>query len=303
MDPLNKWMVGLDLTSIDHSVIKYTKLLHDILKPQRIEFVHMASWLPDAVHVHLPDQMKAPGYEELLAEVEKEVLQYFSKDDPISCEVMEGSVQFDLWRDTYLKEVDLFIVGSKEKHQGRGLFPKKFVRKSFCSVLFVPEEIPTELSRIWVPVDFSEASGDALNFALQLTQQLESSPEVCVQHVYEMPHAYYYEGFPRDEIMRAVREVAESQFEEFNTTYNQYRLPVTSIFTPLITSYASDHIKNEAETQQASLILIAAGGRSRFSKFFLGSETEKLVQLEKKVPLLVLKERKDYVGLWDLINP
>ena len=296
-------MVALDLTDIDHSVVKYTKQLYEILKPQSIEFVHMAHWISKVLRENLPDDLKTPSYEDLLADMEKVVFQYFNQDDPISCEVLEGSVQFELWRDTYIKEIDLLIAGSKEKHKGRGLFPKKFVRKSFCSVLFVPMEIPKGLERIWVPVDFSEASGEALKFSLQLAHKMDPNPEVCVQHVYEMPHAYYYEGFPRDEIMRAVREAAEELFQEFNKTYNEYDLPITPVFTPLVTSYASDHIAKESEARDADLVVNAAGGRSRFSKFFLGSETERLVQMEKQLPLLILKKRKDYVGLWDLVNP
>ncbi len=302
MESLKNWMVGLDLSEIDDSVIKFTKMLSDVLKPDRIEFMHMVPWLPDEVSTKLSNEVRMPSYDGLMQEVEDKVFKHFTGNDPIFCEVMEGSVQFDLWQESYVKQTDLFIAGSKDKHQGRGLFPKKFVRKSVCSVLFIPKELPANISNVWIPIDFSEASGQAFNQGLHMAQEFTPVPKISLQHVYEMPHAYYYEGFPKDEIMRAVRELAEQQFEEFNKKYNPYELEVASLFTPLAGSYAADHIKREAEQGQASLILAASSGRSRFSKFFLGSETERLVQQEKKIPLLILKHKKEQLKLWDLIN-
>jgi len=296
-------MVGLDLTDIDESVLKYTKLLSDIIHPKYIEFVHIVHKLSDAVHIHLPNNLNYPSSDDLLEEMEKIVFKYFTGNDPITCEILEGSVKFDLWRESYLKDIDLFIAGSKEKHLGRGMIPKKFVRKSFCSVLFVPAEIPKGISKIWMPVDFSEPSGEAFDQALHLAQEADPPAEICAHHIYEMPHAYYYEGFPRDEIMRAIREEAEKKYQEFNKQYNLHNLPTTPFFTALRKSYAADHLKMDAEKQQADLIMIASGGRSRFSKFFLGSETEQLVQKEKQIPLLILKNKSEQVRLWDLLNP
>jgi nucleotide-binding universal stress UspA family protein len=121
--------------------------------------------------------------------------------------------------------------------------------------------------------------------------------------VYQLPHAYYYEGFPRDEIMRAVRKEAEIHFEEFTKKYNTKMLPLKSRFTEIHQSYVANGIRMEAERESANLIVMAAGGKSRFSRFFLGSETEELLQTEKKVPLLIIKKKMEHVRLWDLVNP
>ena len=303
MESLNKWLVGLDLTDLDQSIIKYTKLLSDVLHPQHIEFVYVAHRLSDSVHIHMPQSLKYPSHEELGKIVEEEVFKYFSEDDPVSCKILDGTVKFDLWRESYIRDIDLFIAGSKPKHKGRGLFPKKFVRKSFCSVLFIPEETPESISKIWVPIDFSDSSGEALNQALHLSQTAEPPAQVYAHHVYQLPHLYYYEGFPRVDIMRAVRQEAENQYVEFVKKYNPNTLPLISYFTELIQSHAANSIKQEAERQSADLIVMAAGGKSRFSRFFLGSETEELLQTEKKVSLLILKKKMEHVRLWDLVNP
>lgn len=303
MELLKKWLVGLDLTPMDDSVLKFTKLLSEILHPERIEFMHIVPQLSDAVNVHLSYSIPLPSYDDLLEQVEKKVFQYFSGKDPIACEVVEGMVQFDLWRESYQKEIDLFIAGSKAKHQGRGLLPRKFVRKSFCSVLFVPQQVPKALKKLWVPVEFSELCGMALEQALDLSSKVKPPAEVCVQHVYDMPHAYYYHGFPKDEIMQTVKEDVQNEFQKFNKKYNPKNIPLQPVFTVMKQPYAADHIQSEAERMHADLILMASGARSRFSKIILGSETEHLVQEEKQLPLLVLKKKKDQVKLWDLVNP
>ncbi len=303
MESLNKWLVGLDLTDLDQSIIKYTKLMSDVLHPQHIEFVYIAHILSDSVHIHMPNSMKYPSHEELLQSIEKEVFKCFSENDRISCRILEGTVKFDLWRESYIKDIDLFIAGSKQKHKGRGLIPQKFVRKSFCSVLFIPENAPNKISKIWVPVDFSESSGEALTWALQISQEVDPPAQVQAHHVYQLPNAYYYEGSPRDEIMRAIKLEAENHYLEFAKQYNPNTLPLSSCFTELLESYAANSIKQEAERQSTDLIVMAAGGKSRWSKFFLGSKTEELVHIEKQVPLLILKNKIEHVRLWDLVNP
>jgi nucleotide-binding universal stress UspA family protein len=47
---------------------------------------------------------------------------------------------------------------------------------------------------------------------------------------------------------------------------------------------------------------MGAGGRSRLSKIFLGSETEHMVQIETTVPLLIVKKKQNHVRLWDLMD-
>jgi nucleotide-binding universal stress UspA family protein len=302
METLNKWLVGLDLTEHDQSIISYTKKLSDILHPEHIEFVFIAQRLPDSIHVHLPDELKYPAYDDLFQQLKQEVHQYFGVADPVSCEVLDGPVQFDLWHETFVKDVDLFIAGSKPKHKGRGLFPKKFIRKSFCSVLFVPMDAPDTIEKIWVPTDFSEPSGQALELALHMSTKSDPPGLVWLHHIYQLPHAYYYEGFPKNEILEVIRKDAETQMASFVLAHNPGNEPIETRFTEIYQSYAADNIKMEAEGAAADLIVMASGGRSRFSKFFLGSETEQLVQQEVQVPLMVLKKKTDHVRLRDLYS-
>jgi nucleotide-binding universal stress UspA family protein len=303
MEPLNKWLVGLDLTDHDPSILAYTKLLSDILEPDHIEFVYIADRLPDAVHIHLPEELKYPTADEFLEELNQEVRQYFPDLDHISCEVLQGPVQFDLWHETWEKEIDLFIAGSKPKHKGRGLIPRRFVRKSFCSVLLVPFHAPKQIDRIWIPTDFSERSGKAYELAIQLASQMKQKPELSLHHVYQLPHAYFYKGFPKETILEAIKQTAEDKCKAFNKQYNTHGFPNKVIYSKLSGTYIATDIQSQAMNHQADLILMAAGGKSRFSNLFLGSETEQMAQHEHQIPLFIVKQKRDYVKLWDLVSP
>ena len=302
MNSLNKWLIALDLTEHDQSILKYSSLLSDILSPEHIEFVFIAQRLPDSVHAHLPNELSYPSYDDLLEKLKATAQPYFGETDHVRYEVLDGPVQFDLWHETFEKDIDLFIAGAKPKHKGRGLMPKKFVRKSFCSVLFVPSVIPENINKIWVPSDFSDNSGQALDLALNMYSNMDPNPEICVHHIYQLPHAYYYHEFPKNQILDAIRQEAETEFVEFTKNRVPDNIPINSCFSEIYNSYASNNIKEESEKADADLILMASGGRSRFAKFLLGSETDRLIELEVNVPLLILKEKKEHVKLWDLMS-
>jgi len=163
MENFKNWMVGLDLTSVDETILAYTQYLAEIFSPEKIHFVHIAN--PEAL------SGKEPNKEAIKAEMEVLVGGYFKDHPGTICEVYDGKPLFELWRESYLHNTDLFIVGSKHLENGRGIMPKKFVRKSFCSVLFIPEGTKPRIDKILVPTDFSEYSSVALQSAIEISKK------------------------------------------------------------------------------------------------------------------------------------
>ncbi len=302
MEKFKNWLVGLDFSEIDHSVISYTHFLSRIFRPREIEFVHVTEKIPDSVHDHLSQSLPIPGYEELVARMESAVGKIFGDQPGLSFEILDGAVNQELWTETYLKNTDLVIAGHKLPHLGRCLKINKFIHSSFCSVLLVPQRVHSSISKIWVPTDFSSASGNALDQALHLANEVNPPAEVYVHHVFSMPHAYYYQNFPEAEIMNAVKTDAERKCAKFCEKVNTYKLPLISVFTEQTKAYAAEHIKSEAESRQVDLLLIAASGRSKFTKILLGSEVRALVNLHPEIPLLILKDKSSHFRLWELMK-
>jgi len=301
MENLKTWMVGLDFTEIDQTVVVYVKQLAQVLKPKKIHFVHIHPFWPDVIHVHLPKEIREPDLEEMKNKMESAVHQEFQPSDLIDCLILEGRPSFDLWRETYLLDIDLFVAGSKPKHKGRGIMPRKFVKKSFCSVLFVPEGAALSIEKIWIPTDFSEYGVWALEQAAQIASTSSNTQLIC-QHVYQYPHAYYYHDFPNMDVHSLIKEHAESSYEKFIASVDLNGISIQPYYNLREHTTIAQHVQEEAEAQEADLIVMASGGRSQISQMFLGSTTDKLVQLEHEIPLLILKHKKKQVYFWDILT-
>ena len=289
MKSLNHWMVGLDFTSGDNSLLDYVAYLAKQLRPARIRFVHLLQ------PVDVLEEMKRYLPEEALLttdaareKLRKQVQPHFS-DLEITYEVYEDTSSFQLWQKAQELEVDLFFAGSKPKEEGRGILAHKFVRKSGCSVCFVPKDVSPRLQKVLVPLDFSDYAVVALRQAVKIARQQAGCQVVCL-HVFELPHAYYYDHFPRQQLTELVEQRARREYETFLQKVDSPGVEIEVILRLREHSYVAEHIREEAETQQADLILMSAGGQSAISRLLLGSESERIVQMEKDIPVLILKE-------------
>ena len=296
-------MVGLDFSEADEPLIEYVAYLAHYLHPQQIYFVHVRKpfEVPEEMKKYLPDG-KIPTRESIRVELEARVRPYFHQDeDHVICKVYEGATDFQLWREAYRHDIDLFLAGSKLKSHGRGLLPQKFVRKSTGSVCFVPEGYGRTLRKIVVPTDFSEDATRALSTAVAVAQQKDDCRLVCL-HVYELPHAYYYDQFPRQRYAELMEGKARQEYEQWIKNVDTQGVPIEPIFRLLEYPYVAEHIQREAEAQQADLILMSSGGHSLLSRIFLGSEAGRIVTMEKNIPVMIIKEKDRNIGLWEILT-
>jgi len=174
------------------------------------------------------------------------------------CEVYDGKPLFELWRESYLHNTDLFIVGSKHPENGRGIMPKKFVRKSFCSVLFIPEGTKPRIDKILVPTDFSEYSSVALQSAIEISKKVHSG--ILVHHVIDQPSSYGDKS--RQEVIDSMMKKAEEEYNQFIGQFPPSHLSIEPLFGVREYSYVAEHIKNEAEIKKVNLLIMSAGKRS-----------------------------------------
>ncbi len=295
-------MVGLDFSEADQSLIAYTAHLAGYLHPQEIRFVHVKP------NFEMPDEMKKYlseaeiTLESIQSKMEELVSPFFpEKKVEIICEVYDDRSGFELWQEAHQRSVDLFFVGSKSKDYGQGRLAQKLVRKSTCSVCFVPSDYKLEISKILIPTDFSERSALAVETAVHVARYQADCQLVCL-NVFELPHAYYYNEFPRQQYITLMEDKSRREYEQFISNIDTQNVSVNSVFRLLEFSYVAEHIQQEAENQQADLIIMSAGGQSVLSRLFLGSEAERIVQMEKNIPLLILKDQEKDANLWETIT-
>jgi nucleotide-binding universal stress UspA family protein len=296
MQEMKKWMVGLDLTEFDDHLIGYTHYLSRFFDPEEIVFVHVKK------SVEIPSRFRKveeKSREDIKEEMEKKVFALFDpKLSPVKCEVHAGNPSFELWRETYLHHTDLFIVGEKKQEYGRRITPEKFIKKSFCSVLFVPIEA-SDIKSVWVPVDLSENSRDAVEVASHFNELHDGGKLYC-HYVFETPNLNLIKEELHQEYIDFYREESEKGMKSFLEGFDIPNLE--TVYTQWTKEDVANHIQEEAESHDADIIVMTSRGHSGITNLLLGSTSNELITLEKKLPLLILKKRIDKVRAWDVLT-
>jgi nucleotide-binding universal stress UspA family protein len=298
-------MVGLDLTLMDKPLIEYAAFLHHYFQPQKIYFVNIQEDLdvPDDIREQFPE-FAEPRDEVIKQEMKEKVGTYFPDyaSFDVEFDVIEGSPRKEMLRWVHVKNIDLLLVGRKKELKGSGLLPQQLARKVPCSVLFIPEKTRMSLRELLVPLDFSEFSRMALEEALEIGK---TDQEVTIHalHTYEVPQFYKKTGKTEKEFAIIMQEHAKERYQEFVQEINLNGTRVAPLLTlnqKRISPAVMIHDK--AHEQGVDMIIIGARGRDNLSALFLGSVSEKLIQLSGDIPILVIKRKNKTFSLFDLIE-
>jgi universal stress protein A len=145
-----------------------------------------------------------------------------------------------------------------------------------------------EIRCILVPLDFSEAAGAVLDWAIHLADEHHS--RIVLFHAYHLPVEFQQlEGayLPPDFWANVKAEAAES----LNRYAEQVRSRGIAVETVVTEGYAATAIVDEIETQQADLVVIGTHGLSGLKHLLLGSIAERVVQ-KAPCPVLTVKTPK-----------
>jgi len=296
MKTYKKWIVGLDLSDFDVHLISYVHFLAQFLIPDEIYFIHIKK------RIEIPNHylaLREKTKEELLGILEDRVFMAFKDRSSIKCEVHEGTPEFDIWRESYLHHCDLIILGEKAVLEARKIVPEKLLRKSFCSVLFVPENT-RPINHVWVPVDATENAKESVRIALELTSN-DKNAKITLHNIIDYPSTDVIKPELKTEYRSYFKKQTEEKIREV-LSFIPKEVKYEIKFTERLYANVADHIKEEAESANADFIIMSSGGKSRFSALFLGSVTLDLVKLEKDVPLLIVKSKIDKVQAWDILT-
>ena len=202
------------------------------------------------------------------------------------------------------EDSDLVIVGTKGKtglqHVLLGSTAERVIRGAPCPVLTVRTE-PTDaeqeegatsrsvsLERILVPVDFSDCSLDALEYAAVVAQQAKAS--LMLLHVLE-PVSYGLDfTLGHSRAREHVRETWTKRLEELASSLKMTGLPIAS---QLRGGFPVDSILDSAQILPCDLIVMGTHGRRGLSHAYSGSVAEAVL---RKAPCPVLTVRSLKLG-------
>lgn len=296
MRKFNRIIVALDNSPFDEKLIRYFDKFCDLVSPKKIHFVFVDKdlELPPGMKLSFEDQAGiTKSKDELLKEIlEKKVKIGLGNRHgaTVSIDVLEGNPLKEILHWVKVKEADLLVLGNKKMSEGSGVMAKRIARHTDCDVLFIPETSHESIRKILVPVDFSEHSRKAMQGAIDLAAELSHTSITCF-HTFDVPLTgnpsinMSYERFEEDmaafKLEALQKYVAGFDLEGIEvqpkTAVNESGNPARQIH-----SFALKHF--------CDLIVIGAKGRSTLERVLLGSVTEKLLSLDKEVPVLVLRK-------------
>lgn len=305
MANFKRWMVGIDFSSADAALLKYTKMLAEMVNPSVIYFVHAERDLdlPEEAMYELGIDMRKPADESLLQALQEKIAPYFEQnhDCQVVCQVVEGEPFREMLHWSHIKNVDLLVVGKKAKENGKGVLPQKLARKVDCSVVFVPEDLENAapIKTILLPMDFSKKSKLAVDIAVQLFG--ENAIELVAANSYALPLGWEKTGKTREEFDDVMRKHAIRKFEHFLDGYSGHQLNIRSIFEIDGNNEPSEEILHMAEVSRADLVMVGARGKSDLATMVLGSTTEKILSHDKQIPIFVIKQKGEAMGFLEAL--
>jgi len=278
-------VVGLTLTARDDGLIRYVAMVAGMGILKKVQFIHV---VPERAGPLTADDER---WDKLRATV-----QACFADAPAAIEVRSalvcGPVVDSILHAVAAEPTDLLFLGKQERADGRRTLARRLAMQAPCSLWVVPDGAAARLSRILVPIDFSDHAVAAMRLALALTRRAPAA--TCLPlHVYFADSALAPEA-----CSQRLRGEREGEYRAFITRLNHHALDVQPAFTE--GAQVSRTICAAAQAQAADLMVMAPRGRSRSAAVLLGSTTEDTL-LEARTPLLIVRCAGKRSGLLRLL--
>ena len=154
-----------------------------------------------------------------------------------------------------------------------------------------------QLERILCPIDFSEFSVKAYDYAQSLAWHYKA--ELLVQHVL-YSHPAFYTDAAYKEICQKLRTDALRKLREFTKRRTRTKVQPQCVVQDGI---ASDQILSFAEAQAVNLIVMGTHGLRGIDRLMLGSVTERVLRKARCPVLAVRKPVHDVVSPGENADP
>lgn len=224
---------------------------------------------------------------------------------PIEIVISQGTATAnEILKQANAMHADLLVIGT----HGRSGFDRlvlgsvteKVLRKAECPVLTVPRRAPDAVptaavvfKRILCPVDFSDCSMHALNYATSLAQEADAHLTVLHVMTYEMEltpdmseSLIAYGHLNAADFRRACEENSRERLRAaVSDTVRAY----CTVETMLATGKPYREILRVAAEQRADLIVMGVQGRGVTDLMFFGSTTQHVVR-QATCPVLTLRK-------------
>ena len=165
------------------------------------------------------------------------------------------------------------------------------------------QKIATEKSikRILVPIDFSEASHNAFEYAMHIAEMLDAS--LSVLHVYQGLHAdiSYIPAQLVSALLEEKLEKANSLLRDYLSEAKTNLGKSVKVSSHLRSGKAPSEIVRFAEEQDADLIIIGTQGTNSPSEQILGSIAARVIQRSSSCPVLAIPSKAKFSPIYKIM--
>ncbi len=305
MYPIKKVIIGLDLKKLDQTMVEFADFLANAPAVEDIYFVNVIKnlYVPKEVLKEFPEMVEN-AIKERKTEMEKKVAD-FSTGEPnvkFHFNVLNGKIADSILKFTKEKDIDLIVMGRREKANESGALSQRLARRSACSLLIIPEGTSPKMDRILVPSDFSDYSKLALEEAINIAHYNHNSTEITIQNVFTVPTGYHYTGKSFEEFTEVMRENAVKNYNKFIKKFDTKDIKIKAVYSQDTNEDVTTDIIDKAREINANAIIIGAKGRTSTTAFFLGSITERLIQLDNDIPLMIVRPKGKNAGFLEFLK-
>jgi nucleotide-binding universal stress UspA family protein len=167
------------------------------------------------------------------------------------------------------------------------------VRKTPCSVFVLPHAVALPFERILVPVDFSQASREAFEFAVRLAQRQPKS-FVEALHVCNVPVGYYKTGQSYESFGNILKQQANEHAVNWMAEIRPAGVTVNWRFE--VRDSAASAIVAAAEEDEMNLVVLGGHGLSLPAGALLGHTADAVCSRIRR-PFLCVKRKGQVVHL------
>jgi nucleotide-binding universal stress UspA family protein len=155
------------------------------------------------------------------------------------------------------------------------------------------------MKRVLVPIDFSEASMNALEFGLQLANMLKA--DLRVMHVVTGKH--YAPSFDNDSTELLIRGRVDEWMEKIkNDVAHRYQVYNGTFDVKIREGNVTREIANQAKYDDTSLIVLGSHGISGFEDKWIGSNAYRVVS-NINCPIMLVRKNVAWKPLRQIVLP
>lgn len=302
MYKFDKILVALDNSLMDEELIRSAGYIGHLSESKEVHFINVIKDFetPENLLKQFPDLINN-ALKERKASLEEKVKKHFRNDKPkVTIKVIKGHILKEILSYSSTVKSDLIIVGRKNEREGGGILNTRLARRASCSLMIIPIESAFKVENILVPIDFSEHSTLAFELAVRIARK--TGAKITTQNVYQIPVGYHYTGKSKKEFANVMESHASKAFEKLCKKVNLDGIKIDQVYTRSHDEHIMEDVYSMAKKIDADSIIIGAKGRTAATALFIGSKAEKLIQLDEKYPLLIVRPKGKNAGIIEYLK-